>query len=162
MNQNLDHASQGRLSSKHLSIKHSLSCESSSAGNSSLHSFSVPFDLPVGVDFQERNTEIPCQQAKEVSLRRLAYLNKPEVPQFIVGSVFAIINGVVFPISGIALSSVINTYYEPPAKLRKDSKFWALFFAVPGMVSFLALPVRTYFFGVAGSKLIRRIRLMTF
>ena len=176
MNQNSDQAEQDktnlssditRRSSKHMSLNRSISRESSSVGNSSRHSFSLQFGLPVGVDIQESksegpNTEVPSQQAKEVSIGRLAYLNKPEIPVLLIGSFAAIIQGTIFPIFGILLSSVINTFYQPPEKLKKDSKFWSLLFVIFGVISFLSLPARQYFFGVAGGKLIRRIRLMTF
>ncbi|XP_020276503.1 ABC transporter B family member 11-like isoform X2 [Asparagus officinalis] len=158
----------GRRSSQHMSLNRSITRESSSSiGNSSRHSFSVPLGLPVGIDFQdnkleEGNTDISSQEIKEVSLKRLAYLNKPEIPVLAIGSISAIINGTIFPIFGILLSSAINTFYDPPAKMKKDSKFWSLLFCVFGVISFLALPARQYFFGVAGSRLIRRIRLMTF
>ncbi|XP_030947834.1 ABC transporter B family member 4-like isoform X17 [Quercus lobata] len=102
------------------------------------------------------------QQAPEVSLRRLAYLNKPEIPVVLIGTVASSISGVVFPIYSILASSVIKTFYEKPHELRKDSKFWALMFLVLGLVSLLTNPMQSYFFALAGSKLIERIRSMCF
>ncbi|XP_020255430.1 ABC transporter B family member 4-like [Asparagus officinalis] len=98
----------------------------------------------------------------EISLRHLAYLNKPEIPVLTIGSISAIVNGTIFPIFGILLSNAITTFYQPPPKMMKDSKFWSKLFLVLGFVSFIGFPARTYFFGLAGSRLIRRIRLMTF
>ncbi|KAB1228138.1 ABC transporter B family member 11 [Morella rubra] len=60
------------------------------------------------------------------------------------------------------LHSVIKTFYEPPHELKKDSEFWAIMFMVLGLASFLVIPARSYFFAVAGCKLIQRIRLMCF
>ncbi|XP_039128461.1 ABC transporter B family member 11-like isoform X2 [Dioscorea cayenensis subsp. rotundata] len=155
-----------RKSSQHMSINRSIS-RGSSLGNSNRHSFTQTFGLPV-VDTTEikleegKDTPLPTKEYKEVPLRRLAYLNKPEIPVLILGSFAAIVNGTVFPIFALLLSSVINTFYQPPEKLKKDSKFWALMFLIFAFVSFVALPATTYLFGVAGAKLIRRIRLMTF
>ncbi|XP_020276588.1 ABC transporter B family member 4-like isoform X1 [Asparagus officinalis] len=155
----------GRQSSHHTSLNHLITCEStSSVGNSSHHSISVH---PVGIDFQDnrseaKNTEVTSQEIKEVSIKRLAYLNKPEIPFLAIGSIAAIVNGTVFPIFGILLSSAIKTFYDPPAKMKKDSKLWSMLFCMLGAISFLAFPARTYFFCVTGSRLIRRIRLMTF
>ncbi|XP_010938828.1 ABC transporter B family member 11 [Elaeis guineensis] len=158
----------GRRSSKRLSFTRSISW-GSTRGQSSHHSFQMALGVPIGIDIPANTTEqsnipeteVPPQEQK-VPLRRLAYLNKPELPVFLLGSIAAIVNGVIFPIFAILLSNVINAFYEPQHKLKKDSNFWSLMFLVFGVVSLLALPARSYFFAVAGSKLIRRIRLMTF
>ncbi|XP_017699893.2 ABC transporter B family member 21-like [Phoenix dactylifera] len=159
----------GRRSSKKLSFTQSIS-RGSSKEQTSHHSFQMTLGMPVGTDIQantpERtdilDTEVSAQERKEVPLRRLAYLNKPELPVFVLGSIAAVVNGVIFPIFAIILSNVINSFYQPPHKLKKDSNFWSLMFLVFGVVSLFALPARSYFFAVAGCKLIRRIRLMTF
>ena len=104
----------------------------------------------------------PSHKKMEGSLRRLAYLNKPEIPVLLVGSIAAVANGLILPIFGLILSMVIKTFYEPPHELRKDSGFWALMLVVLGLATALLLPLRTYFFAVAGCKLIKRIRLMCF
>ncbi|KAL3714525.1 hypothetical protein ACJRO7_006443 [Eucalyptus globulus] len=142
----------------------SVSRGSSGVGNSSSH-----FSLPTGLDVPDDAPAIPefsslekTKTAAEISIRRLAYLNKPEVPMLLIGSIFAIIAGVILPIFGILLSNVIKTFYEAPHKLRKDSKFWALMFMTLGLVSLVAYPVRTYFFSIAGCRLIQRIRSVCF
>lgn len=154
--------SSGKILSFHHSISHG-----SSDRHSSRHSFQLSVGLHVGVDIQDSTSEkvdpkIPTEDSKEVPLRRLAYLNKPEIPVLILGSVAAIANGVIFPIFAVLLSNVINAFYQPPQKLKRDSNFWSLLFLVFGGVALFALPARSYFFGIAGSKLIRRIRLMAF
>ncbi|XP_076953143.1 ABC transporter B family member 11-like isoform X1 [Bidens hawaiensis] len=100
--------------------------------------------------------------ATNVSLVRLASLNRPEIPQLILGSVAAVVNGAILPTYGYLLSTVIKTFFEPAHELRKDSEFWALMLFILGLASFVATPCRTYFFSVAGCKLIRRIRLKCF
>lgn len=157
----------GRQSSQRMSFLRSISRGSSGPGNSSRHSFSVSFGLPTGLGLPDNaiaDAEAPrsSEQPPEVPIRRLAYLNKPEIPVLLLGTVAAIVNGTILPIFGILISSVIKTFYEPPHQLRKDSKFWALIFLVLGVVSFLAFPARTYLFSVAGCKLIQRVRSMCF
>ncbi|XP_030947941.1 ABC transporter B family member 11-like [Quercus lobata] len=98
----------------------------------------------------------------KVSISRIAYLNKPEIPVLLLGTIAAIINGIILPIFSILLTRVIKSFYEPPPKLKKDSNFWSLMFVALGMVSFLAISAREYLFAVAGCKLIARIRLMCF
>ncbi|XP_048138832.1 ABC transporter B family member 4-like isoform X2 [Rhodamnia argentea] len=158
----------GRQSSQRLSLK-SISRGSSGVGNSSRHSLSISFRLATGLNVPNgapANTESSSLEKKEaaaeVSICRLAYLNKPEVPVLLLGSIFAIIAGVVFPIFGILLSTVIKTFYEVPHKLRKDSKFWALMFMTLGLASLVVYPASTYFFSIAGCRLIQRIRSICF
>ncbi|XP_016647146.1 PREDICTED: ABC transporter B family member 4-like [Prunus mume] len=158
-----------RHSSKRFSNLRSISRGSSGRGNSNRHSFSISYGVPIAVDSLETASagrDIPGSASSrvppEVSLRRLAYLNKPEIPVLLLGTIAAAVNGVILPIFAILISSVIKTFYEPPPQLRKDSKFWALIFIVLGVVTFIAMPARQYFFAVAGCKLIKRVRSMCY
>ncbi|XP_016647152.1 PREDICTED: ABC transporter B family member 4-like [Prunus mume] len=158
-----------RHSSQRFSNLRSISRESSGRGNSNRHSFSISYSVPTAVGSLETASaghDIPASASSrvppEVSLRRLAYLNKPEIPVLLLGTIAAAVNGVVLPIFAILISSVIKTFYEPPPQLRKDSKFWALIFIVLGVVTFIAMPARQYFFAVAGCKLIKRVRSMCY
>ncbi|KAL8055536.1 hypothetical protein ABFX02_04G062700 [Erythranthe guttata] len=98
----------------------------------------------------------------KVQLHRLAYLNKPELPYLILGSLAAVINGAVLPLYGLLFSNTIKTFYEPPQKLLEHSKFWACMLVLLGVGSLFATPIKTYFFSVAGCRLIKRVRLMCF
>lgn len=158
-------------SSRRMSLRRSISRGSSGLGNSSRHSFHVSFGLPIGLTVSEtamEESDVVVTQAAsekppaEVPLRRVAYLNKPEIPVLVVGAISAIINGAILPMFGIVISSVIKIFYEPPHELRKDSRFWVLIFVVLGAASLMAYPARSYFFSVAGCKLIERIRSMCF
>nr|ASM90199.1 multidrug resistance 5 [Sesuvium portulacastrum] len=159
--------SSGQFSQRRSSLR-SLSRGSSGRGNSSHHSFSAAFgvamDLLEGAMSEtEAATSLPSgQEQPKVSIRRLASLNKPEIPVLLLGVLAAIGNGVIFPIFSILLSSAIKMFYEPPHQLRKDSRFWALMFLVLGLASQVANPAQFYFFAVAGCKLIKRIRSRCF
>lgn len=138
-------------------------------GNSSRRSLSLSFRLPTGLGVSEIEIGEPAAPIKEksdksqnVPFRRLAYLNKPEIPVLMLGSIFAIVGGTILPIFGILISGMIKTFYEPPHEMRKDSKFWSLVFVGLGLATVLVFPGRSYFFAVAGSKLVRRIRSMCF
>lgn len=157
-----------RSSQKTSSFRRSLS-RGSSIGNSSRHSFSVSLGLATGFGIHdntltepERVPEQAAEQPPEVPLRRLAYLNKPEIPVLLLGTIAATISGLVFPIFGLLVSSIIKMFYEPPHKQKKDSEFWALMFVTLGVASLLAIPAQGYLFSIAGCKLIQRIRLMCF
>lgn len=102
------------------------------------------------------------EKPKRVPLTRLARLNKPEVPVILLGSIAAIIHGVVFPIFGLLFSSVINMFFKPPEQQRKESRLWSLLYVGLGLVTLVVLPLQNYFFGIAGGKLIERVRSLTF
>lgn len=114
----------------------------------------------------ENNNELTDEEnerrRKKVSIKRLAALNKPELPVLALGSLAACVQGVIFPMFGLLISTAIKIFYEPPHELKKDSKFWALMFLGLGCVTFVAIPVQNYFFGIAGGKLIQRIRSLSF
>ncbi|XP_042009422.1 ABC transporter B family member 9-like isoform X1 [Salvia splendens] len=146
-----------------------LSMRKSSSNDSSRHSFTlygVPtFDLrgiqPIEDDVEEPDEDTTSRRSK-VSIRRLAAMNKPEVPYLLLGCVGAGVQGLVFPMFGLLLSTAIRIFFEPPSQLKKDSSFWGLMMVVLGLSTLLALPVQNYFFGVAGGKLIQRIRSLSF
>lgn len=155
----------GRHSSQRFSFLRSVSRTSSGIGNSSRHSFSVSFGVPTGIDLptiENTNSTEPSKSPAQVSLRRLVYLNKPEIPILLLGVVAAVANGLVLPIFGILISSIIKTFFEPKHQLRKDSEFWALMFVVLGLASCIATPSRAFFFSMAGCRLIKRIRSLSF
>eukprot|EP01018_Ginkgo_biloba_P030329 Gb_08616 [translate_table: standard] len=174
----------GGVSSRRLIHRQSMSGGSSSFGIGH-HSFSLPFTLPGTSAIQEvvqpeENKQkksligwlwsksrgdvedVESNLDKDVSVFRLASLNKPEATIFYLGSIAAAINGMTFPIFGLLLSSIMTAFYEPPHKLRKDANFWALVYVVFAIVNFIVAPLQLYCFAVAGARLVRRLRLMTF
>ncbi|XP_052201325.1 ABC transporter B family member 9 [Diospyros lotus] len=156
----------GRSASQRLSMRRSISRGSSS----SRHSFTISYGLsaPIGIQTEIEGEEIDHKTESEegkrhrVSLKRLAYLNKPELPVLVLGSIAAGVHGVIFPVFGLLLSSAIKIFFEPPSELKKDSRFWGLMFVTLGCITLIAIPIQNYFFGVAGGKLIQRIRSLSF
>ncbi|CAN6726733.1 unnamed protein product [Malus baccata var. baccata] len=161
-----------------ISHRRSISRGSSGGGNNRRHSFSISYDVPAALGVLEvaaalgvlevapAESDIPASESSrvppEVSLCRLAYLNKPEIPVLLLATIAAIANGVVLPIFGLVVGNVIKTLYEPPHQLQKNSKFWALIFIVLGVGSCITFPSRQYLFAVAGNRLIKRVLSMCF
>ncbi|XP_031286062.1 ABC transporter B family member 9-like [Pistacia vera] len=102
------------------------------------------------------------EKKQNVSIMRLASMSKPEALHLLIGSLAASIHGVVLPVFALLLSSSISMFFKPPDQLRKDSQFWALLFVGLGVVIFVVAPFQNYFFGIAGGRLIKRIRTLTF
>ncbi|TQE00710.1 hypothetical protein C1H46_013649 [Malus baccata] len=153
--------------SRRLSMRRSIS-RGSSGGR---HSFTVGFGIPGPIDVQENEVgheddhdrpKVDPEKRNTVSIRRLAALNKPEVPVLLLGAIAAAGHGVLFPIFGLLLSKAIGMFYEPPNELRHDSRKWALVYVGLGCAGLLVVPVQNFFFGVAGGKLVERIRALSF
>ncbi|XP_024195312.2 ABC transporter B family member 21 [Rosa chinensis] len=143
--------------------------KSSPRRSSSHHSLSISYGIPNASGILKTTAvepdvpaSVPTKGPPGVSLRRVAYLNKPEIPVLLLGTIVAAVNGVIFPVYGSLLSSVIKTFFEPPHELRKHSKFLASIFVILGVVSFLAQSSRAHLFAVASCRLIRRVRAMCF
>ncbi|TVT98902.1 hypothetical protein EJB05_55715, partial [Eragrostis curvula] len=168
--QKLDHhISDLRSQSRSLSLMQSIG--RSSAGNSSRHSFILPFDLSTSLEMLERdNTNEKNQQdesgdgevRRKAIIRRLINLNNPEQPILLLGSLAAAVHGVLYPLTGVIVTNAIKTFYEPADKLKKDSKYWSLMCVVLGIISIISILVEYFLFGVAGGKLIKRIRFLSF
>lgn len=141
--------------------------------SSSRHSLTLtsPFGLP-GVISLDQTEGFPenisstqnqtAKKSKKVSLRRLAHLNKPEISVLLVGSLAAVIHGIVLPVQGLLLSHTIRIFFEPFNQLKNDSHFWALIFISLGLTNLIVIPFQNYFFAIAGGKLIKRIRSLSF
>ncbi|KAJ3689475.1 hypothetical protein LUZ61_018639 [Rhynchospora tenuis] len=141
----------------------------SSRGNSNRHFFDA-FAMTHAQDCPDttvtKETEgidqEPNAAKKKVPMRRLFELNKPEALVLLFGSIAATVHGFIFPAFSIIISSSIKVFYEPPHQLLKDSRFWASMYLVLGIVAFFTIPAEYFLFGVAGGKLIERIRSLTF
>ncbi|KAK3432843.1 hypothetical protein EUGRSUZ_D00348, partial [Eucalyptus grandis] len=159
-----------RTISRNASGRPSMRRSISRGSSGSRHSFALSFDVPGPITLmrmgeeeeQNERTGLDNEKRQSVSIRRLAYLNKPEFPLLVLASLAASVHGVVFPIFGVLLSSAIKMFYEPADQLKRDSKFWALIYVGLGCIALVFVPIQNYLFGIAGGKLIKRIRYMTF
>jgi len=158
-----------RSKSRSLSLKRSI--RRGSAGNSGRHSLTLSFgmsssvELLEGIDANRENQKERADDSeapKKAPMGRLACLNKPELPILLLGALAAGVHGTLFPMFGLMLSNAINTFFEPPHELRKHSSFWGLMCVVLGIISIVSVPVEYLLFGVAGGKLIERIRTLSF
>jgi len=153
--------------SQSISRQRSTSKGSSSFGHSGRHSFPAPLSLPDpmvlnGSPDVEETTDKMTRAPKKAPIGRLFYLNKQEAFVLALGSITAAMHGVIFPIYGTLISTAIKVFYEPPAELLKDSRFWASMFVVLGACAFVLIPIEYFLFGLAGGKLVERVRSLTF
>ncbi|WOK97290.1 ABC transporter B family member 11-like [Canna indica] len=146
------------------SHSHNLSSKISFHRKSSAESSPLPTENqdPVPASNKLNGEEHHDTKYNEGAVKKLAYLNKPELPVLVLGSFAAALYGLIFPVFGILLSSALKMFFSPPHKLRKDSKFWALMYCLLGLLCLILVPIQQYLFGVAGAKLIQRIRSLSF
>ncbi|KAL6133606.1 hypothetical protein ACLB2K_065840 [Fragaria x ananassa] len=154
--------------SQRLSTGKSLSIGSSSRRlSSTISSFGTPALVncqvtEVGDDEILEKTKVDPEERKTVSIKRLAMMNKNELPVLLLGAIAAAGHGVIFPVFGVLLSKAIKMFYEPHSVLREDSKTWAGVYVGIGCFGMVVVPVQNFLFGVAGGKLIEKIRSLTF
>ncbi|KAF5196908.1 Abc transporter b family member [Thalictrum thalictroides] len=141
--------------------RNEIESEGSSNGR---HSFGLSVSVGLhAIDIREDAGDEKNEEAThKVSLRRLAYMNMPELFVLLLGSIGAAVHGAISPVFGILLSKSIKIFFENPNELHKHSKFWSLEFVILGGIGLIFIPVQHYFFGVAGGKLIQRVRSMCF
>ncbi|KAL8460800.1 hypothetical protein ACS0TY_032345 [Phlomoides rotata] len=138
---------------------------SSNRGSFSSHiasSFSFGHETKTTDEGCEVDMKKKKEKKEDASMIRLAYLNRPELPALFIGSLAASIHGVVFPVFGLLIATAFAIFFEDPKELEKDSRFWALMFVVLGAVLLIAAPFQNYMFGVAGGKLVQRVRSLLF
>ncbi|VFQ60302.1 unnamed protein product [Cuscuta campestris] len=146
---------------------------------SSRHSFSIDYPVSGLINIQESESgnaddddgdgdgghpaeKMAMVGRKRVPITRLASLNKPEWPCLLVGTMAAGVHGLIFPVFGILISKAIKIFFEPQPALQRDSRFWAGMYVCLGIVSLFVTPIQNFSFGIAGGKLVRRIRSLTF
>uniref|UniRef100_K3XDV4 MDR-like ABC transporter n=1 Tax=Setaria italica TaxID=4555 RepID=K3XDV4_SETIT len=149
------------------SISRRSTSKGSSFRNSGSNSFRAPLGLPDPMEFSEapdvqETTDKITSAPRKAPIGRLFYLNKPEAFVLGLGSIIAAMHGVIFPIYGILISTAIKVFYEPPAELLKESRFLASMFVVLGVCVFVLIPIEYFLFGLAGGKLVERVRSLTF
>lgn len=130
----------------------SLSCDDSSGEST---------DISRGVVHQVDHKKKKLNQGK-VTRKHLIYLIKDEIPILILGMISATVHGIVYPIFGFLFSTAIRTFYEPPTKLKKDSKSWALIYVMVGIANLVVVVVQNFTLGAATAKLTKRLCLESF
>uniref|UniRef100_A0A7N8XL94 ATP-binding cassette, sub-family B (MDR/TAP), member 4 n=1 Tax=Mastacembelus armatus TaxID=205130 RepID=A0A7N8XL94_9TELE len=112
-------------------------------------------------DAKDKTEEVCCDEENVplVSFFKIIRLNLPEWPYIVVGTICAIINGVMQPIFLFSY----KVFTEPDQEVvRQRSIMFALMFAVMGCVSFITMFLKGYCFGKSGEILTLKLRLKAF
>ncbi|RZC49502.1 hypothetical protein C5167_017926 [Papaver somniferum] len=117
-------------------------------------------------DNKENDIEVVNKQDRltqhKACFKLCAYLSKVEVIILMLGLVASGIKGLMPPTLGFLLSRIIKIFYEEQNELLRDTKIWSLMFVALGCIGLIFIPMQQYFVGVAGGKLVQRIRSLCF
>ncbi|KAM7383493.1 hypothetical protein PAMP_003139 [Pampus punctatissimus] len=103
------------------------------------------------------------ENAPPVSFLKVMRLNLPEWPYIVLGTICAIINGVMQPLFAVIFSKIITVFIEPNQEIvRKRSEFFSLMFAAIGGITFITMFLQGYCFGKSGEILTLKMRLRAF
>uniref|UniRef100_A0A0E0C6J8 MDR-like ABC transporter n=1 Tax=Oryza meridionalis TaxID=40149 RepID=A0A0E0C6J8_9ORYZ len=160
--------SSSRLKSRSLSLEQSVIKDSprnrrknsftkyiGSSGSDGLHKHGL-------IDEQEGKELGDNKDLNKAPIRRLFNLNKPEAPILLLAIIAAFVHGLLFPVFSIMMSGGIRTFFYPPHQLLKDSRFWALMCILMAIISLVSIQLEFFLFGMAGGKLIERVRCLSF
>uniref|UniRef100_A0AAQ5ZCV0 ATP-binding cassette, sub-family B (MDR/TAP), member 4 n=1 Tax=Amphiprion ocellaris TaxID=80972 RepID=A0AAQ5ZCV0_AMPOC len=90
-------------------------------------------------------------------------LNVSEWPFILVGTICAIINGVIQPLFAVLFSRIITVFANPDHEVvRERSNFFSLMFVAIGAVSFITMFLQGFCFGKSGEVLTLKLRLSAF
>uniref|UniRef100_A0A7N9AQL0 ATP-binding cassette, sub-family B (MDR/TAP), member 4 n=1 Tax=Mastacembelus armatus TaxID=205130 RepID=A0A7N9AQL0_9TELE len=92
---------------------------------------------------------------------KIMHLNVPEWPYIVLGTICAIINGVMQPVFAIIFSKII-TVDPNEDTVRQKATMFSLIFAGIGGVSFITMFLKGYCFGKSGEILTLKLRLEAF
>ncbi|ORY01608.1 ABC multidrug transporter Mdr1 [Basidiobolus meristosporus CBS 931.73] len=93
---------------------------------------------------------------------RVYLLSKPELSFMLLGLAGSVVSGLVTPIFAILFSKIIAVMSPTNPTLIKDINFWASMFLIIACCAFISNTAQGTFFGIAGERLIERIRSKTF
>ncbi|KAJ3099209.1 ATP-binding cassette, sub-B (MDR TAP), member 4 [Phlyctochytrium bullatum] len=94
---------------------------------------------------------------------RLYKINSNEWPYFVSGLLASGGNGVLFPMFSFIFAEILTVFGKPDATERNSGiRFWALMFVLLAAGAFVSNFTSISSFGIAGERLTKRIRLMTF
>ncbi|GJJ15592.1 hypothetical protein Clacol_009870 [Clathrus columnatus] len=116
---------------------------------------------------EKRRAEKGEEKTRELSLPRLfvrvGKINREVWSTYALGSVFAILTGMVYPASGIVYGSALSTFQsKDPHVVRVESDRNALWFFIIAILSGISIGSQNYLFASAAARLSFKLRSMAF
>ncbi|XP_051812258.1 ATP-binding cassette, sub-family B (MDR/TAP), member 4 isoform X1 [Acanthochromis polyacanthus] len=118
-----------------------------------------------GKEEKEKLTEKTEEEENipSASFFKVMALNVSEWPYILVGTICAIINGVIQPLFAVLFSRIITVFANPDdAVVKERSSFFSLMFVAIGAMSFVTMFLQGFCFGKSGEVLTMKLRLGAF
>ncbi|TFK74865.1 multidrug resistance protein 1 [Pluteus cervinus] len=116
----------------------------------------------------EQRRKASADKAKEADyslpylFKRMGQINRPSWRNYLIGTIFACITGVVYPVFGIVYAKGIDAFSKDNHERRIQGDRVALYFFIIAIISTLSIGMQNYLFSVAASTLTARLRSLSF
>ncbi|PVU89854.1 hypothetical protein BB561_005137 [Smittium simulii] len=112
---------------------------------------------------QSSNDTLKLKKKVKISnygnLFRLYKMYRKEVKLYGIGVIGSIMDGLIFPLFSIFFSKILVAFaIIDPVKQEKETNKYALLFLILAILIFIAVVIRTLFFGIGSSKMAEKVR----
>ncbi|GMF81074.1 unnamed protein product [Phytophthora fragariaefolia] len=104
-------------------------------------------------------------ETSTVSTLRIWTMGLPEWRLMVLGGVSSVFKGSVYPLAGMFIAKIIHLYFElqkTKHEMLHDMRYYSLALGCLAVVCGLSFTLTEYWFGIASSRLIGRVRLATY
>ncbi|XP_034509139.1 ATP-binding cassette sub-family B member 5 [Ailuropoda melanoleuca] len=120
----------------------------------------VKSDLP---DKSEESIQYKETSLPEVSLFKIFKLIKSEWLSVVLGTLAAVLNGIVHPVFSVIFAKIITVFEDDDkTTLKRDVEMYSIIFVILGVTCFVGYFIQGLFYGRAGEILTMRLRHLAF
>ncbi|KAL4167272.1 hypothetical protein KRP22_012758 [Phytophthora ramorum] len=105
------------------------------------------------------------ENTSKVSTSRIWKMGLPEWKFMALGGVSSVFKGAVYPLAGMFIAKIIHLYFElqkTKHELLHDMRYYSLALGCLAIVCGASFTLTEYWFGIASSRLVTRVRLATY
>ncbi|KAF1781403.1 P-loop containing nucleoside triphosphate hydrolase [Phytophthora cactorum] len=123
--------------------------------------------LEMGVYNTSKTNKSECDDTDipDVSTLRIWKMGLPEWKLMALGGVSSVFKGSVYPLAGMFIAKIIHLYFElqkTKHEMLHDMRYYSLALGCIAVVCCTSFTLTEYWFGIASSRLISRVRLATY
>ncbi|KAL3658797.1 hypothetical protein V7S43_016165 [Phytophthora oleae] len=114
---------------------------------------------------EANDSDSDSKDTLEVSTLRIWRMGLPEWKFMALGGVSSVFKGSVYPLAGMFIAKIIHLYYElqkTKHEMLHDMRYFSLALCCLAVVCGASFTLTEYWFGIASSRLISRVRLATY
>ncbi|KAG1709667.1 hypothetical protein DVH05_020323 [Phytophthora capsici] len=112
-----------------------------------------------------KDSDSDSKDTLEVSTLRIWRMGLPEWKFMALGGVSSVFKGSVYPLAGMFIAKIIHLYYElqkTKHEMLHDMRYFSLALGCLAVVCGVSFTLTEFWFGIASSRLISRVRLATY